>query len=219
MRPSDACSAAGANVAPAASVWTWGDARIVTCAAAPLAGAPILSDAEQAMLVRMPHPARRTSFIAGRTLLRYEAAAALGVAPDAVPVSLHEGGAPRISGASLCVSIAHSEAVVGVALGARPVGLDVERVRDVAPGLARRMLAPDERLAEDEAAPELRAWTGKEAVLKALGLGLRAGLQRVRLHYHDRAEGTATFKDSRWRLAWNLCEGYLWCVAIPSETR
>lgn len=77
--------------------------------------------------------------------------------------------------------------VVAVRTGG-PVGVDVERCRQLpALGLARRWYSPAE-VAWLAARPEpghsrdfLRLWTAKEAVGKALGLGLRAGGPRRRM--------------------------------------
>ncbi|MFG1815595.1 4'-phosphopantetheinyl transferase superfamily protein [Kribbella sp. NPDC049174] len=92
-------------------------------------------------------------------------------------------GRPYVDG--LAVSISHSRTLVAVAASAAgPVGVDVEDVyqREVA-GLARRWFDPSELEwmagEADELTAFLQLWTAKEAVGKALGLGLRnTGLRR-----------------------------------------
>ncbi len=92
-------------------------------------------------------------------------------------------GRPYVDG--LAVSISHSRSLVAVAAAADgPVGVDVEDVypREVR-GLARRWFDPSELewMAQqpDELVAFLTLWTAKEAVGKALGLGLRnTGLRR-----------------------------------------
>lgn len=92
-------------------------------------------------------------------------------------------GRPSVDG--LAVSISHSRTLVAVAASAvGPVGVDVEDVypREVA-GLARRWFDPAElewmARQPDELTAFLTLWTAKEAVGKALGLGLRkTGLRR-----------------------------------------
>ena len=84
-------------------------------------------------------------------------------------------------------SIAHSGGVVlvGVARG-RAIGVDVERLRETTDveALARRALSPDERHELENLEPGarrgafFRAWTRKEAYLKARGLGVAGGLDR-----------------------------------------
>ncbi|MDM4719002.1 4'-phosphopantetheinyl transferase superfamily protein [Micromonospora sp. WMMA1363] len=137
---------------------------------------------------------------AGR-LLRRAAAALLG-RPEAELVPAHRpGGVPlvRIGEPSdvgrsagpveLPVSVSRTGGLVVVAVRAGgPVGVDVERCRPLpALDLARRWYAPTEAawLAGRPAAGRnrdfLRLWTAKEAVGKALGVGLRDGGLRRRM--------------------------------------
>ncbi|MDG4764613.1 4'-phosphopantetheinyl transferase superfamily protein [Solwaraspora sp. WMMD406] len=98
------------------------------------------------------------------------------------------GADPAAGPVELPVSVSRTDGFVVVAARPRgPVGIDVERLRPVpARALARRWYAPAEaawlagRPECDRAADFLRLWTAKEAVGKALGLGLRdGGLRRV----------------------------------------
>lgn len=76
------------------------------------------------------------------------------------------------------------------------LGVDVDTLaRKHAPTeLARRFFAEDEaraleRLDVDRQGPAfMRLWTGKEAVLKALGLGLSFGLHRLRFELDDQGQ-------------------------------
>lgn len=95
-----------------------------------------------------------------------------------------DGGAPR----PLHVSLSHSGALAAIALStAGLTGVDVEQVQDRPdnPRLARSMMSDFEYLqwccttGSRRTAALFRAWTRKEAVLKALGTGLGGGLARV----------------------------------------
>ncbi|WP_433162326.1 4'-phosphopantetheinyl transferase family protein [Kribbella sp. CA-247076] len=100
------------------------------------------------------------------------------------PVLRHEAtGRPYVDG--LDVSISHSRNLLAVAAAVTgPVGVDVEDVYPRAvSGLAARWFDPSElewmARQPDELVAFLHLWTAKEAVGKALGLGLRrAGLRR-----------------------------------------
>lgn len=94
------------------------------------------------------------------------------------------GGAPR----PLHVSLSHSGSLAAVALTtAGLAGVDIERVHDLArPDQLARTTLSDEEYAEWLSVPApwrtvavFRAWTRKEAVLKALGTGLSGGLRSV----------------------------------------
>jgi 4'-phosphopantetheinyl transferase len=86
------------------------------------------------------------------------------------------------------VSISHCADVVAVALAGVDVGVDVECSRPLPVlGLARRWFDPEEadwlaaRPAAGRTADFLRLWTAKEALGKALGIGLRGGGTRRRV--------------------------------------
>src|SRR5262249_14868512 len=96
-------------------------------------------------------------------------------------------GAPHVTVPIRCepppVSIAHSDgyglaALAPPELGVR-VGVDIERLRDLNPRLLERLLAPCEAGCAAVQPPGAQPldgvtlWTLKEAVLKALGVGLR----------------------------------------------
>jgi len=126
----------------------------------------------------------------GRAALRVVLGAELGCEPRAVGLGAGPHGKPRLAGGAAAVefNLSHAGPVAAIAMTrAGPVGVDVERlaaVRD-AGALARRFFDAAEAaaiaglpapLAE---AAFLRCWTSKEAVLKALGVGLTRPLRDV----------------------------------------
>jgi 4'-phosphopantetheinyl transferase len=106
---------------------------------------------------------------------------------DGSEISVRRGarGRPRVcgGGVELPVSVSHVDGVVTVAACRdAPVGVDVERRRPVpAVELARRWFEPaavawlSDRPEVDRSEGFLLLWTAKEAVGKALGVGLRGG--------------------------------------------
>jgi 4'-phosphopantetheinyl transferase len=74
-------------------------------------------------------------------------------------------------------SITHKTQYVGGVVAPTPIGIDIERIRDVSRGLFRKTAAAREwALAETEGKSLLtffRFWTSKEAVLKATGVGIK----------------------------------------------
>jgi 4'-phosphopantetheinyl transferase len=117
----------------------------------------------------------------------------LGLPSEAVMLVEGQHGRPELASPwsrFLQFNWSHSadKAIVAVARGVTP-GIDIERLRPRprAVALAERFFHPDESAALaalDEAFREhvfLQVWTGKEAVLKALGRGVAFGLDRLRL--------------------------------------
>jgi 4'-phosphopantetheinyl transferase len=143
------------------------------------AAAPLLTPEELAHADRGAPPVRRRR-IALRAGLRAVLGRALACPPRDVPLGRTAQGRPRVEVPGWDASCARSEelGLLAVARGAL-VGVDVERVvpwtDDI---LAEGWLAPAESrflltLPSPERAPAAtRCWTGKEAVLKAVGSGL-----------------------------------------------
>jgi 4'-phosphopantetheinyl transferase len=108
-------------------------------------------------------------------------AAYLGVEANSLAVRRAPTGMPYVEASPFRASLAHSGEVTLVAVALeREVGIDVERLR---PGvetwaLAPHALTPSERCHLETVAVERRSetvlslWTRKEALLKAVGLGL-----------------------------------------------
>jgi 4'-phosphopantetheinyl transferase len=128
-----------------------------------------------------------------RDPLRALLAVYLGVSPDALAFVDDAHGRPELASpwnGLLQFNWSHSvdRALVAVARDVVP-GIDLERIRPRprAMALAERFFHPSETAdlaALDEARREhafLKLWTGKEAVLKALGRGVAFGLHRLQL--------------------------------------
>jgi len=116
-------------------------------------------------------PKRRREFAVGRTCAR-EALRQLGVAPVAIPVGPHR--AP-IWPDGYVGSITHCDGFVGAVAASRAtfvgVGVDVERIADLDPGVVGRVCAADERTALSKvvgARGPLLAFCAKEAVHKCI---------------------------------------------------
>jgi 4'-phosphopantetheinyl transferase len=133
---------------------------------------------------------------AASVLLRCAVASLVGRRPQEVTVTRRcphcpaPHGRPELPGSPMRVSVSHAGNRVAVAVSARSaVGVDVEapRARAISRALLRRALTADEqehlrRFPEDRRTWEfLRAWTAKEAILKATGQGLHGGLNRLDL--------------------------------------
>lgn len=144
----------------------------------PAADAALLAPDEIARMERFHDPALGRRWAAFRAGLRRVLGARLGIAPEAVPISIAPGGKPWVPG--LEFSLSHCGTCGALAIAATPVGVDIERHDPPPRGwdrLARSVLSDRERAAFEalpiSERPEalIRAWTAKEAVVKALGAG------------------------------------------------
>ena len=115
---------------------------------------------------------------AGRTLLA-RALADAGLSPG-LPAETDANGKPFLPDApGFHFSIAHCGERVVCAVADCPVGADLERERPLRHDIAERICTPAERAALRTAADRFVLWTGKEAAVKAAGLGLRLPLRTV----------------------------------------
>lgn len=180
MRPAGApiCPPAAANAARERVELRWLD-----LAAGPdaVARAEAVLTAAELERARRATPAVHRRRVLLRAALRRAVAPHLGVDAAAVPLTTTRAGRPEIRGPwRIDVNCSSSSGLGIVAVGhGRRVGVDLERIPEWTPGvLAESWLAPVERAAlaalpvDVRAFAATRAWTRKEAVLKARGTGL-----------------------------------------------
>lgn len=170
-----------------------------------------LAPVERARYAATVDPAARNRFLVGCALSRRLLGELLGVPPGDVPLRRvcptcgGPHGKPRLAvSAGYDFSVTHSGDVVGVAVcrGAE-VGLDVEEAHTAldVDAAARTALSARESAALYSLPPVerkpafLRIWTRKEAVLKALGVGLGAPLRELEVSEPGAAPAVLAWPD------------------------
>lgn len=183
---------------------------------------------------------RRGGRLAAKALCQHRVADRLGRRYELTDFEVLSGGGPPQAECvaaphldpleGLEVSISHCPDLAAAALAEGPVGVDVEAVRALAPEAASRALGPRleaearqwvERFREDprlaplyEAALPLVAFTQREAVLKAAGVGLGGGAEAVTLERLALSEPvTATYGGETWRVLTVFDEAHVLSVA------
>jgi 4'-phosphopantetheinyl transferase len=155
------------------------------------ASAALLSEDERQRARRFVFAHDRRRFTIARALLRRLLGARLGVPPGSVGLVYGRRGkpalAPSFAGTGLGFNVSHCNgvAVYGFTRGAE-IGIDVEAVRAIpnADEIAARAFSRRENEAylaldpRDRPLGFFNCWTRKEAFVKALGDGLRHGLDR-----------------------------------------
>jgi 4'-phosphopantetheinyl transferase len=176
---------------------------------------PLLDDHDRERAARFRFAEDRARFVLGRSLVRKALGLYLGQEPETIKLSYADRGRPVFAeDETVHFSISHTHDIVAVALAANArVGLDFEFVKpavDLAE-LAERILG-EEDLRKFQALPRaealtvfFRAWTRKEAYLKACSEGIADGLRQVSVSFG--AEDISPLIDSRdetgsrkWRL-------------------
>ena len=131
-------------------------------------------------------------FIASRWLLRKVLSGYTGVNPAALGFKRAPKGKPFLEGHGIEFSLSHSGHWALLAVGNNPLGVDIEAPqnnRDLL-AIAQSFFHPLEyahmKVLEETTQQEYfyQLWTLKEALLKAMGTGISAGLDKVRFSWH-----------------------------------
>jgi 4'-phosphopantetheinyl transferase len=140
----------------------------------------ILSKDERKRTAGFYFERQRQCYIRSHAALRLLLGRYLMTAPDAIAIVADTSGRPMLAARDLEFNLSHSGDAVLVGVSLHPLGVDIELVRAVPDFLeiAKQRFAPSEVEELLRLAPEQRCesfyvtWTRKEAVVKALGLGL-----------------------------------------------
>ena len=185
------------------------------------AAAHVLNAGERRRLEAIADPDLRTGHALGRALMRLIAAEASRFDPRELTVVVARDGKPWLQELpQLSFSVSHSGRVVAVAASsAAAVGVDVEQPRATIPQprrLAQRTFAssemrtlgalPADRFSESFS----QAWTIKEAVGKALGVGVVPALSGVVVQLSSRPPRLAAVEPGPPPDSWTLHQ-----LAVP----
>jgi 4'-phosphopantetheinyl transferase len=145
-----------------------------------------LSQDDAARAARFHQPRDRWLFLLGRSLLRYGVRERFGI--EHARLALSANGKPHLEPRQgIEFNLSHTRGWITCAFGRDcDIGIDVERLDRVidGPGIAQAFFAPSEQAIIEGASPSqrsdmfLRLWTLKEAVLKAVSIGLSLELDR-----------------------------------------
>ena len=177
--------------------------------------------------------AARRNYVIAHAALRQILGQRLRVEPGKIQFTTGPQGKPALAGDAagrLEFNLTHSGDLALVAVAERvAVGVDVERVRPLpdALRLAERFFAAEEAaqlqsLPEGDCAPAfLNLWTRKEAVAKAMGVGIVNSLSRLQVTEGAVAAVTAIDGDAGRATEWTLhafapAPGYVAAVAVQS---
>ena len=145
----------------------------------------VLDPGERARLGQFRNSSLVHHFAVGRWILKGVIGAYMGLSPSQVhltrepcPACGGPNGRPSaVGGAGLHFSLTHTMDLMGVAIASVPVGVDLEPAHRRMPEGVVSLLHPVEQV-QLRGRPEtaVRCWVRKEAVLKALGLGVAHGV-------------------------------------------
>lgn len=138
----------------------------------------LMSEEKQAKVNRFYFDDDRKRTVAGEMLARKAVAKRCGVSEESIVFGKNENGKPFAQNLDVQFNISHSEDMVVCVVADNPVGIDVEKIRQIDLKVAKRVYTQDEidyLYGGDETAILERffeLWTAKEAYLKFLGCGI-----------------------------------------------
>ncbi len=190
-----------------------------------------LEPAERARALRYRYPADQARFAVTRSVLRELLGSYTGVDPAALRFTSTARGKPVLAAfPDLSFNVSHCGAHALIAVsGCARVGVDIERLNadlrwhellDLVCTTAEREMIDAAPLA---ARTDLffRCWTAKEALLKAMGLGITEGLLKLTVDLRDHAPAHPKLADDplagearRLKYCWiDELPGYMGCLA------
>ncbi len=187
----------------------------------------VLSAEERARADRFHFPRDRRRFALGRASLRMLLARYTGAEPDRIVLHVGPAGKPFLADrADLHFNLSHCEDRGVLAVAVSPVGVDLEKIRDIPEALviAEHFFTPSEigalRAFPETERPDafLRCWTRKEAYVKARGGGLSTPLDSFDVTL-DRGKAGLT-RHSETAGHWELLDvdaGPGWAAALAVE--
>jgi len=156
-------------------IWIW---RLEGDAATTATRAAWLSPDEAERADRFVQEKHRLAHIHARGRLRELLSRYTGTAPDQIAFAYGPHGKPFVHGGPM-FNLSHAGGVALLAVHPElPLGADMEAIRDIEDGVARRFFSQAEYRALSTLSPGdwtpafFRCWTRKEAIVKALGAGL-----------------------------------------------
>ena len=162
----------------------------------------LLSPFRQQKIAILRHDKDKNRSLAAGLLLDH-ALEAYGLQERSVEYELGEWGKPVLKyHPEICFSLSHSGDYAICTIGDKPVGNDIERIKEGRLKVANRFFAKEELSwlyeAEREEAQTwrmFRLWTMKESFLKAVGRGMSLPLQDFSIHM-DEESGRARVRHS-----------------------
>ncbi len=150
----------------------------------------LLNAEELARANRFMHADVRRRFVVCRGMLRRVMATAVSLQPEQIKFHYEQWGKPRLERRSrpeVHFNVAHSDEWALIALAQSPVGVDVEVLNERINyrAIASQILtscesqAWDQLVGSDREMATMQLWVCKEALLKAMGLGIAEGLKQV----------------------------------------
>lgn len=174
----------------------------------------ILDTTEQQQAQRFARDEHRERFILRRSTLRRLLATWTGIAPEAIQYAKGVHGKPGLTDAPFRFNLSHTSGAVVYYFGPYAAGIDVEEIQSARrfAELERTQLHPEEQQLCESDQDFFTLWTRKEAVLKADGSGITAGLEQINTAASPVAYRGGIYRVESWKAGNRVIS-----LALPAE--
>ena len=139
-----------------------------------------MSEEKKAAVLKLKRAETANQRIVADALARNALSEIGGIKPDEIIFSENEFGKPYAENVDAHFSVSHSGDAVICAVSERPVGIDIEKIRDVRFKTAERFATAQElEYIGENTERFFEIWTLKEAYFKCIGTGLDASIKDV----------------------------------------
>ena len=148
----------------------------------------MMDGAKKARVEKIRQKKDKMRTVLGDYLARALISEVLGKEPYTLRFTYGEYGKPSLMDEVLYFNVSHCEDIVVAAVSEKPIGIDVERIREISPFIAKKYFCPREQhylfghdardtdfehpLTPDARMRFFELWTAKEAYLKCRGTGM-----------------------------------------------
>ncbi len=146
----------------------------------------VLSSEEKERAQKFHFPRDKNNYIVCHALLRLVIAQTLNLPPSEIIIHTGSNNKPYLEGNSLYFNLSHTEGTGAIAISEKnSIGIDVEKINpaiDYAAIYGSHYTKEEQKLLKGTSNPEecfYLLWTRKEALLKAIGIGLHTDLQQI----------------------------------------
>lgn len=162
----------------------------------------------------------------GDLLVRYAICSRLEISNEEVAFKFNDYGKPYLEGfPGFHFNVSHSGEWVVCVIDSLPVGIDVETIRQIDMGIARRFFSKDEyddinaKKTCDKVDYFFQLWTLKESYIKARGKGLSIPLDSFTIKIDDDGIGAKDKNDdTKWFFKqYEICSGYKMAVCSCND--
>ncbi len=136
----------------------------------------LMSDEKKQKINKYKSEERKKQAVAGEMLSRKMISEMLNISPESIIFEKNAQGKPFAYGLDIHFNISHSQCIVVCAIDSKPIGIDVEKLREYKHSVAKRFCTDEEiAIIEKSQCPSeefTKIWTMKEAYSKRIGAGL-----------------------------------------------